>query len=101
MDRLSTIRAGHIARRTFTQISPCATLRHRPTGTTCHHKGGSMKLLSRAALSAATALALIPTVAVSAAHAATPSIYTDSAATDISSLPTTITQDTGQATTDS
>jgi len=40
-----------------------------------------MKLLSRAALSAATALALIPTVAVSAAHAATPSNDTVSGAT--------------------
>lgn len=60
-----------------------------------------MKLLSRAALSAATALALIPTVAVSAAHAATPSNDTVSGATEISSLPTTITEDTTQATTDS
>ena len=60
-----------------------------------------MKLLSRAALSAATALALIPTVAVSAAHAATPSNDTVSGATEIGSLPTTITQDTTQATTDS
>lgn len=59
-----------------------------------------MKLLSRAALSAATALALIPTVAVSAAHATTPSNDTVSGATEISSLPTTITQDTTQATTD-
>jgi len=59
-----------------------------------------MKLLSRAALSAATALALIPAVAVSAAHAATPSNDTVTGATEISSLPTTITQDTTQATTD-
>ena len=59
-----------------------------------------MKLLSRAALSAATALALIPTVAVSAASAATPSNDAVSGATVIGSLPTTITQDTTQATTD-
>ena len=59
-----------------------------------------MKLLSRTALSAVMAVALIPAVAVSAANAATPSNDAVSGATVIGSLPTTITQDTTQATTD-
>lgn len=59
-----------------------------------------MKLLSRTFLSIPVALATVPVLTFSA-HAATPSNDTASGATVISSLPTTITQDTSEATTDS
>lgn len=59
-----------------------------------------MKLLMRGLLSTAAALAMVPGFAVSA-HAATPTNDTASGATEISSLPTTINEDTSQATTDS
>ena len=59
-----------------------------------------MKLFLRALLSTAVGAALVPGVAV-AAYAATPANDTAAGATVITSLPTTITQDTTAATTDS